>query len=154
MSLSTQLLSGLFALREQSAVVSPSVGDEFVESLDAPAFVELGEDVDEVVARGDAEQSAGLNEGVGAREALGGFVGTGEEVGLAAHAGLAQCSLDEPVVDLEAPVGEATAHVWALLLGVGEGLAEGRARQTAPPEAGYRIAQKTLASQAQHWPFV
>lgn len=107
MSLSTQLLSSLIGLREQTTLERPAVGDELGDAAHGPSSVEIGEDVDEVVACGKAQQSTGLHESVGSSESFGGFGGACEEIVFAADAGLAQDALGVSVVDLEAAIRKA-----------------------------------------------
>lgn len=125
-----QLLLGLVGEQSGSVLDGPAVGDEFSEPGHGPAGLEFVEHVDEVVAGAEAQQAAGLHERVGAGEPFGGLRGAREKVGLSAHARLAQDALGMAVVDLEATVGEAPAHVGALVLGIAESLAEGRFGQT------------------------
>ena len=128
MLLSAQLLSGLSALREQAALVRPAIGDELDDAAQRPAGFDLGDDVDEVVARADAQRATGLHERVCGGESLGGLLRAREVEVTPPDGRLADRALDQTVVDLEAPVTEAAALVGALR----ERVAAGFARGTAP----------------------
>lgn len=81
--MSLQLLLSVRGLRERAVLAGPSIGDELGSAPQGPSSVELVEYVDEVVARGDAEEPTGLDERVSGCEALGGFRGCRAKLALA-----------------------------------------------------------------------
>lgn len=54
--MSLQLLLSVRGLRERAVLTGPSVRDELCDAPEGPSCVELVEDIDGVVARGDAQE--------------------------------------------------------------------------------------------------
>ena len=93
----------------------PGPGDELGEPSHGPARLELADDVEQVEVGVDAEQGAVVDEGVGGGESLAAAGGACEEVVAAADGEVADAALDAAVVDLEAPIFEATPKERSVL---------------------------------------
>src|SRR5690606_6173829 len=96
----------------------PAVGQQLGQAARRPLAFESCDDVDEVLARGDPEVAAGLHDGVGRGEPLGGVHRTREQVVLATDRDFSDRAFHRTIVDLETAVFEAATNVDALILRV------------------------------------